>query len=142
MDREGTSVPRTLFHNLKHNKVVHENVVTLTIHTQDVPRVPAGERIEVSDLGHGFKRIIVRHGYMESLNVPAVLKLAANAGVVYDPMKTTFILGRETLIPAGKVLARWRARLFGFMSRNSQRATVHYGIPPNRVIEIGSQVDL
>jgi KUP system potassium uptake protein len=142
MDREGTSVPRTLFHNLKHNKVVHEKVVTLTIKTEDVPRVPAAERIEVSDLGQGFTRIVVRHGFMEALNVPAVLKLAASAGVAYDPMKTTFILGRETLIPAGKILARWRARLFGFMSRNSQRATLHYGIPPNRVIEIGSQVDL
>jgi KUP system potassium uptake protein len=142
MDREGASVPRTLFHNLKHNKVVHEKVVALTIVTEDVPRVPPAERLAITDLGQGFVRVVVRHGFMETLNVPAVLKQAAAAGVSYDPMKTTFILGRETLIPAGKQLARWRAHIFGFMSRNSQRATMHYSIPPNRVIEIGSQVDL
>jgi KUP system potassium uptake protein len=142
MDRQGASVPRTLFHNLKHNKVVHENVVTLTIVTEDVPRVPQQRRLEIEELGQGFTRIVIRHGYMELLNIPAMLKEAAKHGVSYDPMKTTFILGRETLIPAGKQLPRWRARLFGFMSRNSQRATIHYGIPPNRVIEIGSQVDL
>jgi KUP system potassium uptake protein len=121
---------------------VHEKVVALTIITEDVPRVPPAERLEITDLGQGFVRVAVRHGFMETLNVPAVLKQAAAAGVSYDPMKTTFILGRETLIPAGKQLARWRAHLFSFMSRNSQRATMHYGIPPNRVIEIGSQVDL
>jgi KUP system potassium uptake protein len=142
MDRHGESVPRTLFHNLKHNMVVHDNVVVLTIVTEDVPRVRKSKRLEVKDFGHGFKRLIAHQGYMEMLNVPDILRAAKSAGIEYDPMKTTFVLGHETLIPAGKQLPRWRARLFGFMSRNSQRATKHYGIPPNRVIEIGSQVDL
>ncbi len=144
MDRQGEGVPRTLFHNLKHNKVVHEKVITLTILTEDVPRVPASRRLEIADLGHGFVRIVVRTGFMEMLNVPAVLEQAAARGAnfTYDPMQTTFVLGRETLIPARKQMASWRARLFSFISRSSQRATTHYGIPPNRVIEIGSQVDL
>jgi KUP system potassium uptake protein len=144
MDRQGEGVPRTLFHNLKHNKVVHEKVITLTVVTEDVPRVPEAQRLEVSDLSHGFVRIVVHTGFMEMLNVPEVLEQAAARGAnfTYDPMQTTFVLGRETLIPARKQMSAWRARLFSFISRSSQRATIHFGIPPNRVIEIGSQVDL
>jgi KUP system potassium uptake protein len=142
MDRQGSAAPRTLFHNLKHNMVVHERVIVLTIATEDVPRVPPSKRLAIKDYGDGFVRITAHQGFMEQLNVPAILHQAKDAGIEYDPMKTTFVLGRETLIPAGKRLPRWRVRLFGFMSRNSQRATVHYGIPPNRVIEIGFQVDL
>jgi len=142
MDRQGAAAPRTLFHNLKHNMVVHEKVIVLTIVTEDIPRIRQSKRIEVKDYGDGFTRITAHQGFMEQLNVPSIIKQAKEYGVEYDAMKTTFVLGRETLIAAGKKLPRWRAHLFSLMSRNAQRATTHYGIPANRVIEIGSQVDL
>jgi KUP system potassium uptake protein len=143
LDRTATGVPRTLLHNLKHNKVLHERVILLTIVTEAVPRVPVGERLFVRPLEHGFVRLIARFGYMETPSLPAVLGQARDQGVDCDPMDTTFFLGRETLILAGRGgMALWRKRLFSVMSRNAQRATAHYQIPPNRVVEFGAEVEL
>jgi KUP system potassium uptake protein len=143
MDSHRTGVPRTLLHNLKHNRVLHETVVLLTVVTEEVPRVPSEERIDLEEVGAGFFRVVAHYGYMESPNVPAVLRQAREGGLRYDPMLTTFFLGRETLICSRRGgMARWRKRLFALMSRNAQRANAHFGLPPNRVVELGVEVTL
>jgi len=143
MDSIKGGIPRTLLHNLKHNKVLHEHVILLTVVVEEIPRVPAAERVEVSEIGPGFHRLVVHCGFMEQPDVPAALRRARDAGLRYVPMETTFFIGRETLLRSGKGnMAPWRKRLFAFMSRNAQRATVHYHLPPNRVIEIGAEVQL
>jgi len=136
-------VPPALLHNLKHNKVLHERVVFLTVVTEEVPRVPHQQRLEVQALGHGFHRIVAHYGFMEDPNIPDVLRLAATDGLDFPPMDTTFFLSRETLLATKNPgMAVWREKLFAFMSRNAQGATAFFRIPPNRVIEIGLQVEL
>lgn len=145
MTQEPEGVPVTLLHNLKHNKVLHERVVLLTIMGEEIPYVRSAERLKVQDLGKGFYRIIGRYGFMEDPNVPELLERAkaAGDGLEFKPLETTYFLGRETLIPSQKPgMARWRTRLFGFMSRNAHRATSYFRIPPNRVVELGAQVEL
>jgi KUP system potassium uptake protein len=128
---------------LKHNKVLHEQVILFTILTEDVPHVELKERAEITPLGHGFYRINAHYGFMEDPNVPHVLLLARSAGLDLQMVETTFFLGRETLIATKKPgMAMWRERLFVFMARNAQRATAFFRIPPNRVIEIGRQIEL
>ena len=131
-----------LLHHLKHNKVLHENVVLLSIVSAQVPEVPITERIEVTCFPHNFGRVKAKYGFMQTPNVPEVLALAAERGIVAKPSETTYYLGRENLIPTGtKPLARWRKRLFIFMQRNSRPATEFFGIPPNRVVELGAQME-
>jgi KUP system potassium uptake protein len=143
MTAKPEGVPRTLLHNLKHNKVLHERVVLLTALSVEIPRVGASERLEVETLGQGFYRIIARFGFMETSNIPRVLRLVAAHGLQFDLMDTTFFLGRENLIPTKKPgMALWREWLFATMSRNALAATAFFGIPPNRVIEVGEQVEL
>jgi KUP system potassium uptake protein len=138
---EGT--PSALLHNLKHNGVLHEQVVLLTILTEDVPHVPALERVEVEPLEQGFVRVVARYGFMENPSVPDILKQCREQGLQFQLMRTSFFLGRETLIPAKKPgMARWRERLFAWMSRNARSATAFFRIPPNRVVELGAQVEL
>lgn len=136
--------PPTLIHHLEHNKVLHEQVVILTVLTEDIPRVSASERIELKRLGQGFYRLIVRYGFMQSPNVPVILRECEPLGLVTDPETTTFYLGRETLIPTEKVsgMPHWREKLFAFMSRNSLQATAFYNLPPDRVVELGQQVEI
>jgi KUP system potassium uptake protein len=138
---EGT--PPALLHNLKHNKVLHEQVVLLTIIPEDVPHVPGEERVEVEPLEQGFVRVVARYGFMENPSIPDVLKRCREKGLQFQLMGTSFFLGRETLIPTKKPgMAIWREALFSWMSRNARSATAYFRIPPNRVVELGSQVEL
>ena len=138
---EGT--PPALLHNLKHNKVIHEQVMLLTIASEDVPHVPPEERVEIIRLEEGFVRVIARYGFMENPSIPDILKRAREKGLQFNLMGTSFFLGRETLIPSKKPgMAMWREALFAWMSRNARSATSYFRIPPNRVVELGAQVEL
>jgi KUP system potassium uptake protein len=142
MTREPEGAPVVLLHHLKHNKVLHEQVVLLSILSEEVPEIPDTDRITIKKLPQGFYRITARYGFMESTNVPAILARAKEAGIDNKPLDTTFYLGREQLIPTGPTpLWSWRKKLFVFMSRNSRSATAFYGIPPNRVVELGAQIE-
>ncbi|HLL03161.1 MAG TPA: potassium transporter Kup [Myxococcaceae bacterium] len=135
--------PPALLHNLKHNKVLHEQVVLLTIASEDVPHVSAEERVEVQPLEQGFVRVIARYGFMENPSIPDILKKGREKGLQFQLMSTSFFLGRETLIPSKKPgMAMWREALFSWMSRNARSATAFFRIPPNRVVELGTQVEL
>ncbi len=139
---ESKDAPLVLLHHLKHNKVLHENVVLLSIMVAQVPEVPITERIEVTCFPHNFARVKAKYGFMQTPNVPEVLSLATERGIIAKPSETTYYLGRENLIPTGtKPLAGWRKRLFIFMQRNARPATEFFGIPPNRVVELGAQME-
>lgn len=143
MARNPEGAPLVLLHHLRHNKTLLENVVLLSILSENVPIVPDDERITVTDLGLGFWRVVARYGFMERADVPAVLARCRDMGVVADRRDTTYFLGRERLLPTGKAkLARWRKKLYIFMSRNSRTATEYFSIPPNRVVELGAQIEM
>jgi KUP system potassium uptake protein len=136
-------VPTTLLHHVKHSQVLHEHVVLLTIQSADVPKIEEDHRVNVQSFGQGFYRLTALYGYMETPNIPRIMKLAAKAGMPVDPTKTSFYLGRETLLTTGtSKMARWRKNLFALMSRNAANPTTFFGIPPNRVVELGAQVKL
>ncbi|MEW5741578.1 MAG: potassium transporter Kup [Myxococcota bacterium] len=138
---EGT--PPVLLHHLKHNQVLHRQVVLLSIISENVPFMQKDEQLEVQDVGSGFFRVIWRTGFMETPNVPAILKAAREQGLVCEPSTTSYFLGRETLLTGGKSkMMRWRKLLFAFVSRNALPATSYFGLPPGRVVELGMQVDL
>jgi len=135
--------PIALLHNLKHNKVLHQRVIFLTILSEEQPRVPVNERITVTELEHGFYRVIARFGFMEEPDVPAVLAGCVEQGLTVKEMDTTYFLSRETVIPTRKSgMAMWRERLFAIMSRNAQSATAFFNLPANRVVELGMQVEM
>jgi KUP system potassium uptake protein len=143
MSRDPEATPTALLHNLKHNKVLHERVVLLTVLTEEVPYVPPEERLEVQELGKGCYRVVARYGFLQTPGVPDVVERAREKGLDLQPMHTTFFLSRETLIPSTKRgMAIWRERLFALMSRNSLRPTDFFRIPPNRVVELGMQIRL
>ena len=136
-------VPVILLHHFKHNQVLHEQVVLLTVVGLHVPEVPHERRVKVEDLGHGFYRVTVLYGFMQTPDIPKALRDCAAHGLVMVPERTSYYLGRETLLPSGKTrMARWRKQLFAFVSRNARPATAYFGLPPNRVVELGMQVDL
>jgi KUP system potassium uptake protein len=136
-------IPPVLLHHYKHNQVLHKQVVLLSIVTEDVPVVPPAERLEVTELEHGFWTVVAHYGFMQSPNVMKTLRRAARAGLTVDPNTTSFYLGRETLLTTGKSgMPRWRKALFGFLSRNARTATSFFGLPPNRVVEMGAQIEL
>ena len=138
---EGT--PPVLLHHWKHNQVLHRQVVLLSVLAENVPVIPPEEQIEVHEAGQGFYRLIARFGFMQTPNVPALLKKAREKGLVCEPSTTSYFLGRETLLTTGKSkMMKWRKRLFSIVSRNAQTAGSYFGIPPNRVVELGMQVDL
>ena len=136
--------PPILPHQIEHLHVLHEQVVFLNVQTEDVPRVPASERLEVESLGEGFHRVLVHYGFMQSPNVPVALRGCAAFGLEVDPEATTYYLGRETLIPTGEVpgMTIWREKLFAFLARNALRATAFYHIPSKRIVELGLQVEI
>lgn len=143
MTGDPTGVPPVLLHNLAHNKVLHEEVVLLTVVTEEIPRVPAGEHIAVDDLGHGFFRLEARYGFMEDASIPHVLGAAKAKGLDLTMAETSFFVGRETPFTGAKSgLAPWRAGLFRVMNRNSLSATAYFRIPHNRVVEIGAQIEV
>jgi KUP system potassium uptake protein len=143
MTSDPKGAPLVLLHHVKHNKVLHENVVILSIKTEQVPTVPESEQLDVQCLPERFGRIKARYGFMETPNVPKLLEAAASHGIIAKPAETTFYLGRERLIfdPKKRGLANWRKHLFIFMSRNSRSATEFFQIPPNRVVELGAQLE-
>jgi KUP system potassium uptake protein len=139
-DAEGA--PVVLLHHLKHNKALHTQVVLLSVVAVEVPDIEDTERVRVTTLPHGFFRVIARYGFMETPNVPHVLSLCEPRGLHTKPMETSYYLGRERLIPTGTArMARWRKKLFVFMSRNAQSAANFFGLPPNRVVELGAQIE-
>jgi KUP system potassium uptake protein len=138
-----TGVPPALLHNLKHNQVLHETVVLLRVDTEETPAVDPARRVAVEDLGHGFFRMVMRYGFMEDPDVPGVLAEVKHCGLELRPMRTTYFLGRETLIASKRPgMAVWREQLFAVMSRNARTATSFFGLPPNRVVELGAQIEL
>jgi KUP system potassium uptake protein len=142
MTREPEGAPVVLLHHLKHNKVLHEKVVLLSILSEEVPEIPDAERIKIKILPQGLYRITARYGFMESTNVPAIMERAREAGLEAKPLETSYYLGREQLLATGTTkLATWRKKLYVFMSKNSRSATAFYGIPPNRVVELGAQLE-
>ena len=135
--------PLVLLHHLRHNKTLLENVILLSILATNVPTVADEERITVTNLGEGFWRVVAKFGFMEKANVPQVLARCRGMGVIADRRDTTYFLGRERLLPTGRArLARWRKKLYIFMSRNSRTATEYFAIPPNRVVELGAQLEM
>jgi KUP system potassium uptake protein len=158
--------PPVLLHHLKHNKVLHEKVILLSVIGQEIPQVDEKERVQYRELGEGFCEVVANYGFMETPDVPNMLqslRLAYGEGkeLRLELMSTSFYLGRETLIPvdrrtrgkkAGRppqstdglpmrpVMPRWRKKLFIFMTRNAQSATAFFGLPPNRVVELGAQI--
>jgi KUP system potassium uptake protein len=143
MTSDSEGAPLVLLHHLKHNKVLHEQVVLLSVLPTTVPEIPESERIQVAKMREGFWRVKARYGFMENANVPEILARCAESGIVAKPLETTYYLGRERLIPNDDTrarLARWRKSLFIFMSANSRTATEFFEIPPNRVVELGAQL--
>ncbi len=143
MASTASGVPSALLHNIKHNKVLHERVVILTVAIQDVPFVDEAERCSVKDLGQGFYRMSLRYGFLEETDVPAALKRADICGGPFEMMKTSFFLSRQTLLPSAKPgMALWREKLFAWMLRNAASAMEFFRLPTNRVVELGSQVEI
>lgn len=139
-----SGVPRTLLHNYKHNLILHDRVLILTVVTEEIPHVKDEERSEVTELGSGFYWLTLHYGFSETPDVPRTLSKIKVGGQVIDPMKTTYFLGRETLVVSRKKgpMARWQKSVFSFLSRNACDASKFFCIPTNRVIEVGIQVDL
>jgi KUP system potassium uptake protein len=136
-------VPVPLLHNLKHNKVLHKRIVLLNITTANVPRVAMRDRLDVAHLGDDFHSIVARYGFMQQPSVPRLLEMCAMRELHFVMMETSFFVGRVTIVPEGKSrLARFRAEVFEIMHRNALPATEFFRIPPNRVIELGAQVEI
>ena len=136
-------VPHALLHNLKHNKVLHERVVFLTVVMRDIPYVDPEKRIEVKTLGCDFYQFLAYYGFKEDPDVPALLEESGRRGFAFDMMETSFFVSRETLIPTvSPGMAMWRERLFASMSKNAVKASEFFQIPTNRVVELGTQVEL
>lgn len=136
-------VPNALLHNLKHNKVVHERVIVMTVRTSDEPYVPPAERVTVERLGKGFFRVVACFGFMDEPDVPAALDQAREYGLATDPMATSYFLGRETLIASPRrEMGPFQERLFIVLTAGAQSATAYFRIPPGRVVELGTQVEI
>ncbi len=136
-------IPHTLLHHFKHNEALHERVIILSILSTETPSVVAENRVRVEPLGQGFYRVTAQYGFMESPDMPEILRLVAAKGLPVDVYSTSFYLGRETLSATGSApLARWRKHLFIYLSRNAWNATSFFKLPPDRVVELGSHVEL
>ena len=136
-------VPHALLHNLKHNKVLHERVVFLTVVTREIPFIAEDERIEIEELGCDFYRMLAYYGFKDEPDVPEVLEQAGREGFPFEMMETSFFVSRETLIASTRPgMALWRERLFSSMSKNAVKASDFFHVPTNRVVELGTQVEL
>ena len=143
MTSTSEGVPHALLHNLKHNKILHERVVFLNIFTEDIPYVPDIDRIQVRQLGESFHFVTASYGFKEAPDMPEILDACGQLGLKMDMMDTSFFLSRETLIPSKMPgMALWREKIFSLMSRNAMRATDFFKIPTNRVVELGTQVEI
>lgn len=141
---DAESVPHALLHNLKHNHVLHESVIFMTITTREVPLVDADERLQLTTLAPGFHQLQVFVGFKEEPDVVEMLNECKNRfGLICDPMRTSYFLSRETLVSvSGEGMAQWRERLFAWMARNAMRANEYFRIPANRVVELGSVIEI
>lgn len=140
---ENDGVPHAMLHNLKHNRVLHERVVFLTIHMHEVPWIPTAERIEIQDFGNECYQIRVHYGFKDEADIPQVLERCKNAGLEFDMLSTSFFISRQTIISTpGTGMSTWREHLFVTLSRNARGAADYYQIPPNQVIELGTQVEI
>ncbi|QII87667.1 potassium transporter Kup [Bordetella hinzii] len=145
MTMNSGNVPPALLHNLKHNKVLHDHVVFLSIRVADVPYIPAGGRFEVAQISPSSWQVIIHYGFKEDPDVPDALREVAEAypEIDLEPMRTSFYLSRQTVVSAKRsAMSRWRRAVFAFLARNSTRSTKFFKIPPNRVVEMGMQVEL
>jgi KUP system potassium uptake protein len=141
MTSDPGGVPVVLLHHLKHNKVLHEKVIIMSVAGEEIPQVKPQERAEVRERGDGVYQVTARYGFMESPDIPELLSTLGPFGLAAKPMETSFYLGRETLLPTGNSkLAYWRKKLFILMARNAQSATAFFNLPPNRVVELGAQI--
>jgi KUP system potassium uptake protein len=135
--------PVVLLHHFKHNKCLHEQIVLLSVVTDRVPEVDKKSRVSVKEMGQGFFQVVAHYGFMQTPNVPEILRVCRDNGLVTNSSDTSYFLGRETLLTTGKSgLWRWRKILFAFLSRNAKSATSFFGIPPNRVVEMGAQIEI
>lgn len=140
---ESDGVPHAMLHNLLHNKVVHERILFLTVINTDIPTVPRAERIRIEPLGHSCYQITVRYGFNDQRDIPRALQECCSEEFQFEMMETSFFIARQTVIPTRNgAMAIWRERLFAAMSRNARDAADYYGIPSNRVIELGAQVEI
>jgi KUP system potassium uptake protein len=144
-DVEG--IPVSMLHNVKHNKVLHETNVLLTVQVEEVPRIPVEQRVEAQDLGKSFRRVVLRYGFMDTIDVPGALANASvtELGFFYEPLNISYFLGRETLVPALNPRAQFsflRKRLFFWMARSAASTMDYFQLPTNRVVELGGQVDI
>lgn len=144
MTTSSHGMPHSLLHNLKHNKVLHERVMLLTVRIEDVPYVDEERRLDLDDLGSGFWRLILRYGFMEETDIPSALAKVESCGPQFKMMDTSFFLARQTLVasPSRPGMALWREKLFAWMLRNAESAMEFFRLPPNRVVELGSQVEI
>jgi len=137
-------VPRAMLHNMLHNKVLHERVILLNVNMQDIPHVDATGRVLVEPLADGFYRVILNYGFKDDPNIPLALELCGSHGMApVEMMETSFFLGRETIVPNRvPAMTLWRQILFMWMFRNADTATDYFKLPTNRVVELGTQVEL
>ncbi|MBC7522047.1 MAG: potassium transporter Kup [Sandarakinorhabdus sp.] len=143
MSTSPTGVPHALLHNLKHNKVLHDRIMILTVVIDEIPYVSDEDRIGVRDLGSNFFRIVIRYGFMQQIDIPAILKKIENCGPKLKMMETSFFLSRQTLLASDRPgMALWREHLFSWMMRNAESAMDFFKLPTNRVVELGSQVEI
>jgi len=148
MTSEPLGVPVVLLHHLKHNKVLHETVILLSIRTADIPETPRAERVAIEALSHGFFRVVATYGFMESPDVKEILQRCRDSGIAARPLDTSYYLGREQLIPrsgpwkkGGLSMNIARKKIYSVMARNARSATEYFQLPPNRVVELGTQIE-
>jgi KUP system potassium uptake protein len=143
MTSSASGVPHALLHNLKHNKVLHDRVILLTVRIEDVPYVAMEKKLDTHDYGAGFFRVILRYGFMEEIDVPSALAQLKDIGPQCKMMDTSFFLARQTLLASSRPgMAIWREKLFAWMLRNAESAMEFFKLPTNRVVELGSQVEI
>jgi KUP system potassium uptake protein len=137
------SIPSALLHNLKHNLVLHERTVIATVITEEIPFVPEAQRVELTPLGKGFYRLLIRYGFMQAPDVPAALEQCRTKAFPVDLRQVSFFVSRETILPSLQPgISIWREKLFALMSRNAQNATDFFKIPTENVVELGTQVEI
>ena len=143
MNRSTSMVPAAMIRNLKHNKILHDRVVFLTVRNRDEPYVEQDEQIRIEDLRNGFWRVVAYFGFVETPNILRALELCAAKGLPFEIDETSFFVGGESLIVTGLPgMSTWRVRLYSFMQRNAAKATDFFKIPPDSVVELGTQVEI
>lgn len=144
MNGNATRTPPALLHNIEHNRILHERIMFVTVKTRPIPYVDQSERMIYQPLNNGFSRLKIYYGYMEDPDIPKILSELKARKFVFNPAETTYFLGRETIIATKKYegMARWREKLFAVMSRNARSATSYFKIPPDRVVELGEQIEI